>query len=99
MAKKKVIFECMACGYQSPKWMGKCPNCGAWNQIEEIIEKKEASSGRGMRTREQTAKVTKLNQVQNENTPRIKTSSPEFDRVLGGGIVQGSLGLIGGDPG
>ena len=39
MAKKKVIFECMACGYQSPKWMGKCPNCGAWNQMEEIIEK------------------------------------------------------------
>ncbi|CAL27095.1 DNA repair protein RadA [Staphylococcus carnosus] len=99
MAKKKVIFECMACGYQSPKWMGKCPNCGAWNQMEEIIEKKEAPSGRGMRTREQTAKVTKLNQVQNETTPRIKTSSPEFDRVLGGGIVQGSLVLIGGDPG
>ncbi len=39
MAKKKVIFECMACGYQSPKWMGKCPNCGAWNQMEEIVEK------------------------------------------------------------
>ncbi|AYU53936.1 DNA repair protein RadA [Staphylococcus debuckii] len=99
MAKKKVIFECMACGYQSPKWMGKCPNCGAWNQMEEVVEKKEAPSGRGMRTREQTAKVTKLNQVQNETTPRIQTSSPEFDRVLGGGVVQGSLVLIGGDPG
>lgn len=99
LAKKKVIFECMACGYQSPKWMGKCPNCGAWNQMEEVVEKKEAPSGRGMRTREQTAKVTKLNQVQNETTPRIQTSSPEFDRVLGGGVVQGSLVLIGGDPG
>ncbi|RXY83108.1 DNA repair protein RadA, partial [Salmonella sp. 3DZ2-4SM] len=41
MAKKKVIFECLACGYQSPKWMGKCPNCGAWNQMEESIEHKE----------------------------------------------------------
>lgn len=99
MAKKKVIFECMACGYQSPKWMGKCPNCGAWNQMEEVIEKKEAPSGRGMRTREEVAKVTQLNQVKHETTPRIHTNSKEFDRVLGGGIVQGSLVLIGGDPG
>lgn len=99
MAKKKVTFECMACGYQSPKWMGKCPNCGAWNQMEEVMTQKEAPSGRGMRTREQTAKVTKLNDVQHESTPRIHTSSREFDRVLGGGIVQGSLVLIGGDPG
>ncbi|WP_342610523.1 DNA repair protein RadA [Staphylococcus hsinchuensis] len=100
MAKKKVIFECMACGYQSPKWMGKCPNCGAWNQMEEIVEQKARSSPKhGVRSRENTAKVQKLNDIQQETTPRILSKSEEFNRVLGGGIVNGSLVLIGGDPG
>ncbi|MEB6333964.1 DNA repair protein RadA, partial [Staphylococcus pseudoxylosus] len=52
MGKKKVIFECMACGYQSPKWMGKCPNCGGWNQMEEIVEQKAASPKHGVRSRD-----------------------------------------------
>ncbi|WP_251518563.1 MULTISPECIES: DNA repair protein RadA [unclassified Staphylococcus] len=100
MAKKKVIFECMACGYQSPKWMGKCPNCGAWNQMEEIVEQKASTSPKhGVRSRENTAKVQKLNDIQQETTPRILSKSEEFNRVLGGGIVNGSLVLIGGDPG
>lgn len=99
MAKKKVIFECMACGYQSPKWMGKCPNCGGWNQMEEIVEQKAASPKHGVRTRDSVAKVQKLNDIQHENTPRIISKSTEFNRVLGGGIVNGSLVLIGGDPG
>ncbi|RIP36165.1 DNA repair protein RadA [Staphylococcus gallinarum] len=99
MAKKKVIFECMACGYQSPKWMGKCPNCGGWNQMEEIVEQKAASPKHGVRSRDSVAKVQKLNDIQHENTPRIISKSTEFNRVLGGGIVNGSLVLIGGDPG
>ncbi|HGZ8894310.1 TPA: DNA repair protein RadA [Staphylococcus aureus] len=98
MAKKKVIFECMACGYQSPKWMGKCPNCGAWNQMEEIVEK-AANPKHGVKTKELAGKVQKLNSIKHETTPRVLTDSAEFNRVLGGGIVSGSLVLIGGDPG
>lgn len=98
MVKKKVIFECMACGYQSPKWMGKCPNCGAWNQMEEIVEK-VAHPKHGVKTKETAGKVQKLNSVKHEATPRLLTESKEFNRVLGGGIVSGSLVLIGGDPG
>lgn len=89
----------MACGYQSPKWMGKCPNCGGWNQMEEIVEQKAASPKHGVRSRDNVAKVQKLNDIQHENTPRIISKSAEFNRVLGGGIVNGSLVLIGGDPG
>ncbi|MDK8716737.1 DNA repair protein RadA [Staphylococcus lugdunensis] len=99
MAKKKIIFECMACGYQSPKWMGKCPNCGAWNQMEEIIEQKAAHPKHGVKAQTATGKVQKLNSIQHESTPRVQTKSQEFNRVLGGGIVSGSLVLIGGDPG
>lgn len=98
LAKKKVIFECMACGYQSPKWMGKCPNCGAWNQMEEIIEK-TSNPKHGVKAKETQAKVQKLNSIKHEATPRVQTDSKEFNRVLGGGIVSGSLVLIGGDPG
>lgn len=98
MAKKKVIFECMACGYQSPKWMGKCPNCGSWNQMEEIVEK-ASNPKHGVKTSTSSAKVKKLNDIKNEVTPRVQTESKEFNRVLGGGIVSGSLVLIGGDPG
>lgn len=99
MAKKKVIYECMACGYQSPKWMGKCPNCGAWNQMEESIAQKESSPKHGVRSKSTSSKVQKLNEVRHETTPRIKSKSDEFNRVLGGGVVSGSLVLIGGDPG
>ncbi|PTI60843.1 DNA repair protein RadA [Staphylococcus warneri] len=98
MAKKKIIFECMACGYQSPKWMGKCPNCGAWNQMEEIVEK-AANPKHGVKSKEAAGKVQTLDSIKNESTPRILTGSKEFNRVLGGGIVNGSLVLIGGDPG
>ena len=88
----------MACGYQSPKWMGKCPNCGSWNQMEEIVEK-ASNPKHGVKTSTSSAKVQKLNDIKNEVTPRVQTESKEFNRVLGGGIVSGSLVLIGGDPG
>ncbi|PTH58421.1 DNA repair protein RadA [Staphylococcus agnetis] len=99
MAKKKITFECTACGYQSPKWMGKCPNCGAWNSMEESLEQKTAHPKHGVRAQKTHVKVQTLNEIKNEQTPRILTKSEEFNRVLGGGIVQGSLVLIGGDPG
>lgn len=100
MAKKKVVFECTACGYQSPKWMGKCPNCGAWNTLEESIMQKSAQPKHGVRAQKaNVAKVQKLSDIKQEQSPRILTNSDEFNRVLGGGIVEGSLVLIGGDPG
>src|SRR5699024_11554151 len=72
--QKKVIFECMACGYQSPKWMGKCPNCGGWNQMEEIIEQKSTSPKHGVRSRENTSKVQKLNDIKHETRSEEHTS-------------------------
>lgn len=102
MAKAKVSFECMACGYETPKWMGKCPNCGAWNQLEEKIVHKESAPGRGTLGKtpaDDRSRAAKLTTVKKSGTPRTTTRSGEFDRVLGGGIVNGSLILIGGDPG
>lgn len=102
MAKAKVSFECMACGYETPKWMGKCPNCGAWNQLEEKIVHKESTPGRGTLGKtasDDRSRATKLTTIKKQDTPRTTTRSGEFDRVLGGGIVNGSLILIGGDPG
>ncbi|GAA3729657.1 DNA repair protein RadA [Salinicoccus jeotgali] len=101
MAKAKNVFECMACGHESPKWMGRCPNCGAWNQMEEKIVHKE-TKGRGTFGKVESdtrQRSQKLERVKKSHTPRTKTQSPEFDRVLGGGVVNGSLILIGGDPG
>ncbi|CAD2071978.1 DNA repair protein RadA [Phocicoccus pinnipedialis] len=101
MAKAKTVFECLACGFESPKWYGKCPSCGAWNQMEESIVRKETAKVRGTLGKNEAtpSKATKLSEVKKKDTPRTKTHMGEFDRVLGGGIVDGSLILIGGDPG
>jgi DNA repair protein RadA/Sms len=101
MAKKgKSQFLCQHCGYASPKYLGRCPNCGEWNSlVEEIIkEDKPSRSARISLTGEKT-KPLRLNEVQASKTPRVKTKLEEFNRVLGGGVVSGSLVLIGGDPG
>lgn len=80
--------------------MGKCPNCGAWNTLEESIMQKSAQPKHGVRAQKaNVAKVQKLSDIKQEQSPRILTNSDEFNRVLGGGIVEGSLVLIGGDPG
>lgn len=102
MAKKRTIYECLACGYESPKWLGKCPNCGAWNQMEEQLQ--VASSNKpaiqvSIAKNETAPGAYTLKDIQASQENRIKTQSQEFDRVLGGGIVPGSLVLIGGDPG
>ena len=98
MAKAKSVFFCQSCGYESSKWMGQCPGCREWNTfVEEAVVtvgggKKKISSGR-------TEEPTLLSKVSSETSVRISTGITEFDRVLGGGIVEGSMVLVGGDPG
>ncbi|MCR9016983.1 DNA repair protein RadA [Aquiflexum gelatinilyticum] len=103
MAKTKTTFFCQNCGAQSPKWIGKCPACGEWNTyVEEVIQKEEAGKGnwKALGTREKRASTPKrLSEINFEEMPRTVTHDAELDRVLGGGIVPGSLVLIGGEPG
>ncbi|KAA0544129.1 DNA repair protein RadA [Bacillus sp. BGMRC 2118] len=101
MVKRKTKFTCQACGYESPKWMGKCPGCGAWNTLTEELEPSKSSRKLTFTAsmNEGNAKPVKLKEVETIQEPRIKTDNNEFNRVLGGGIVRGSLVLIGGDPG
>jgi len=98
-AKTKSVFFCQNCGYESSKWMGQCPGCREWNTFAEepkVISKKVAS---GTIRRESTPRPRTLSQIEMGEAPRVTTGMGEFDRVLGGGIVQGSLVLVGGDPG
>lgn len=101
MAKKKTKFSCQACGYESAKWMGKCPGCQSWNTMMEEIEQSRTSRKQTFitSTNQTLQKPQSITTVETENEPRIQTSIKEFNRVLGGGIVPGSLVLIGGDPG
>jgi DNA repair protein RadA/Sms len=101
MAKKKTKFVCQECGYESPKWMGKCPGCGSWNTFVEEIEAPVSSRRLTFATGVQTeaAKPRPITDVETKNEARIETRYQELNRVLGGGIVNGSLVLIGGDPG
>ncbi len=96
MAKAPSIFECQTCGYTSAKWLGRCPDCGNWNSFVEERRPKMAEMASSSQER---ARATRLAEVSTEATPRIHTYNPEFDRVLGGGIVPGSLILLGGEPG
>jgi DNA repair protein RadA/Sms len=98
MAKRKTVYVCQSCGVESAKWVGKCPSCGEWNSfVEEIISTGKNTSFSP--ERKSTLKVEKLRDVSPQKTERIKTRDNEFNRVLGGGIVPGSLTLIGGEPG
>ncbi len=99
MAKTKTAFFCSSCGAESPKWMGKCPSCGEWNTfVEEVISTGSAHlSVPG--TESKNNSPTLLQDINIEAQPRINTGNVELNRVLGGGIVPGSLILIGGDPG
>jgi len=97
MAKKQhVYFLCAACGYRSEKWLGRCPQCGAWNSFEEQIEKN--TGGKNRRTQEPIDLIPLLTAEVPEET-RLSTGIGELDHVLGGGNVKGSVTLIGGDPG
>ena len=97
--KTKSIFFCQACGYESPKWLGKCPSCGEWNTfVEEKITEQKNSGVKGKRRKEGAIPV-KLSEIEPLDEPRIHMPSEELNRVLGGGLVAGSLTLIGGEPG
>jgi DNA repair protein RadA/Sms len=96
MTKIPTIFECQNCGYSSAKWLGRCPDCGSWNSF---VEEKRPKAGESPSLHHSVAKPVRLEDVSTEAVPRINTMNPEFDRVLGGGIVPGSLVLLGGEPG
>lgn len=101
MTSKKIqsAFFCQNCGTQSPKWLGKCPQCNEWNTfVEEIIYKEEAQSRKGF-SKSKVSTPTLINNIDYTQEKRIITSDSELNRVLGGGIVPGSLILLGGDPG
>jgi DNA repair protein RadA/Sms len=98
MAKTKSIFICQNCGTQSPKWLGKCTACGEWNTfVEEIVNKKQATSK--LSTQISSNQPITLENIISVKTSRFSVGITEFNRVLGGGIVPGSLILLGGDPG
>jgi DNA repair protein RadA/Sms len=100
MAKVKSIFLCQDCGYESPKWMGKCPGCQAWNtMVEETIRPEKNVRGLSSANSDVKQKPQSIVEVKSEQEPRIPTNYQELNRVLGGGIVPGSLVLVGGDPG
>ena len=98
IAKKKTTFVCQNCEYHSPKYLGRCPNCGAWSSFVEEVEAAEVKHARVSLTGEKTRPM-KLAEVTSIDVNLTKTEMDEFNRVLGGGVVPGSLVLIGGDPG
>ena len=104
MSKARTIFFCSSCGASSPKWQGKCPHCGEWNTYQEEIIQKETAAEEKRRSwagggRSEVVKAMPLNSIQTGATQRMATPDGELNRVLGGGIVPGSLVLIGGQPG
>jgi len=103
MAKTKIAYFCQSCGFESPKWLGKCPSCQQWNTfVEEIIEKANVSVPdwkSGSTTTQRANKPVQVSEITFDEEQRLLTPDNEFNRVLGGGIVAGSLVLIGGEPG
>lgn len=96
--KVKTVFFCNSCGYESPKWLGKCPACGAWNSFveEKVTDTKGKSAKKGL---VKSSKPVRLSEIKPLEEPRMRMPSEELNRVLGGGLVAGSLTLIGGEPG
>jgi len=102
MPKAKTVFACSACGYESPRWAGKCPGCGAWNTLEETfaaVPEKAAGKIAANQRPGTGAQATLIRDIPEDSALRTSTGISELDRVLGGGIVEGGLMLIGGDPG
>ncbi len=98
--KNKTVFVCNECGYESAKWLGKCPACNCWNSFfeQKVVESKgSGSTGKG--TTKAHVKPQLLDSYQAKETLRTSTGFDELDRVLGGGLVKGSLILLGGEPG
>lgn len=100
MAKSKTVFMCQECGFDSPKWLGRCPGCGQWNSFVEEKLREEKSTVRTLRLETASrGRSVPITQVDAAASPRRASGLAEFDRVLGGGFVPGSLVLLGGDPG
>jgi len=100
MAKIKTSFFCNNCGYESAKWLGKCPSCNEWNTfVEEVVEKDKLQEWKGYTNEPKQNKVIALNNITTTKERRIETYDAELNRVLGGGIVLGSLVLVAGEPG
>lgn len=99
MARPKTKFVCQECGYEAPKWLGKCPGCQSWNTfVEEVVASNRPGMGFGSMPQLQQKPVP-ITEVKGAEDPRIVTDNAELNRVLGGGVVPGSLILVGGDPG
>lgn len=101
MSKTKTQFFCQSCGYEASKWLGKCPSCDTWNSfVEEVVTKEVAKNDwRQESSRSKTPQPKNLDEIESSTENRIISNNQELDRVLGGGIVPGSLVLIGGEPG
>jgi len=99
MKSTKSIFTCQSCGYQTPKWMGKCPDCGEWDTLVEELQPGRTASGPGRGLTTPFSDPVPIDAVDIEDDKRMICGIMELDRVLGGGLVPGSLVLIGGDPG
>ncbi|MCJ8326447.1 MAG: DNA repair protein RadA [Campylobacterales bacterium] len=100
MAKKKTsLFECQHCGYQLSKWMGKCPDCGGWDSFIELNQDQQEVLKKTSKVRTTSSKATPITEVKQDDIVRFSSHNEEFDLVLGGGVVPGSLILIGGSPG
>lgn len=100
MARSRYIYTCNQCGYESSKWNGKCPSCGAWNSFEEEIAENSSSSGRStVQSIDLSDNILELESIGIDSDVRYDTGIGELNRVLGGGLVKGSLVLLGGEPG
>ena len=107
MAKDKTVYVCDQCGHESSKWIGKCPSCGQWNTFKEFVVRKESSSSAGLSALKAfngggdgtASKPLAVHEIETAQETRIDTTDAELNRVLGGGLVPGSLVLLGGEPG
>ncbi|MCW5934217.1 MAG: DNA repair protein RadA [Fimbriimonadia bacterium] len=101
MAKISTRYVCSQCAYATPKWVGKCPHCGAWDTFQEevVLPKESASAKSGLKSAVRPSVAKHLTEIESRDEPRLPTHIEEFDRVLGGGVVKGSIVLVGGEPG
>src|SRR3990167_933769 len=101
MPKAHSVYICQQCGYKSPTYLGKCPQCDSWNSFVETLEEKGIGGSGSLRRRGivEKAEIIDLSKIQKTDYKRLDTGFEEFNRVLGGGIVAGSLVLVSGDPG
>ena len=99
MAKVKTTYVCASCGYSAPKWMGRCPDCGSWNSFNEETPAEEAPAAKLKRQPGSGALALTIDEIPEEGAGRLSSGIGELDRVLGGGVVEGSMVLVGGDPG